>query len=107
MSAQPAKVEESWFAIEALSRSMRDAAGREDWLQVVELAASRHRNLLYHFQQFPVGPENAGFYQEHLTRMLDGERELQALALDARRRVMRDGAAANHSRRAVGAYLAQ
>jgi hypothetical protein len=106
MSTHSVNVEESWFAIEALSRSMRDAASSEEWLQVVELAASRHRNLLHHFQRFPVGPENAGFYQDHLTRMLDGERELQALALDARRRVMREGAVANHNRRAVGAYLA-
>ncbi len=99
-------VEHSWYAIESLSDSMRDAAAQENWSQVVELAVSRHRNLLHHFQQFPVGPDNAAFYNDRLTQMLAGERELQDIAVDARRRVMRDGVQASYNRRAVGAYLA-
>lgn len=100
-------VESSWSAIESISVSMRDAAAQEDWPQVVELAISRHRNLLGHFQRFPVGPDNAAFYSARLTPMLEGERELQTLAVDARKRVMRDSVAANYNRRAMGAYLAQ
>lgn len=99
-------VESSWHFIESISDSMRDAAAQQDWPQVVELAASRHRNLLDHFQRFPVSPENAGFYNIRLTQMLNGERELQDLAVDARRRVMRDSVKANYNRRAVDAYLA-
>ena len=99
-------VENSWDAIESISTSMRDAAAQEEWNQVVELAMSRHRNLLGHFQRFPVGPENAAFYNDRLSVMLAGERELQALAMDARKKVMRDGVNANYNRRAMGAYLA-
>ena len=104
---QSANVEESWRAIEAMSHSIRDAASGEDWHTVVELAATRHHNLVDHFQRFPVGPGNAEFYHHQLAQMLAGERELHALALDARKRVMRNGMVANHNRRAVGAYLAQ
>jgi len=100
-------VESSWSAIESISTSMRDAAAQQAWSEVVELAISRHRNLLGHFQRFPVGPENAAFYNVRLTEMLAGERELQSLAVDARKRVMREGSDANHTRRAMGAYLAQ
>lgn len=106
-TVNPATVEESWQSIEALNASMREAAGEEQWPTVVELAVTRHRNLLLHFERFPVGPATADFYAEHLNRMLEGERQLQALALDARKRVMRDGAGASYNRRAVGAYLAQ
>lgn len=99
-------VENSWGAIESINTSMRDAAAQENWPEVLELAISRHHNLLGHFQRFPVGPENANFYSKRLPEMLAGEHELQALAVDARKRVMRDGASANYNRRAMGAYLA-
>lgn len=99
-------VENSWSTIESISASMRDAAAQEEWSQVVDLAISRHRNLLGHFQRFPVGPENAAFYSDRLSQMLAGERELHELAVDARRQVMRESVSANHNRRAMGAYLA-
>lgn len=107
MSAIQPTVEQSWGDIEAINRSIQTAASDEAWEQVVELAVSRHRLLLNHFQQFPVGPEYAAFYQQHLTTMLDGERELQTLARDARKRVLREGTMINRNYRAVGAYLAQ
>ncbi len=100
-------VENSWASIESISYSMRDAAAQEDWPQVVELAVNRHRSLLNHFQRFPVGPDNAAFYNIRLTQMIAGERELQDLAVDARKRVMRDSVQASYNRRAMGAYLAQ
>ena len=46
------------------------------------------------------------FYNTRLTEMLAGEKELQALAIEARKQVMRDSVAANYNRRAMGAYLA-
>lgn len=107
MSALNNDVETSWFALEQINDEMRSAASQLDWPQVVELAVGRHKRLLNHFERFPVGPENAAFYQHHLTRMLAGEKELQALALDARKRVMRDGAGLSHSKKAMGAYLSQ
>jgi hypothetical protein len=100
-------VEQSWSMIESLSDSMRAAAAEQAWERVVELAVTRHRILLAHFQRFPIGPDNATFYNDRLTQMLQGERELQTLAVEARRRVMRDGANSSRNHRAVGAYLAQ
>lgn len=100
-------IEASWHGLEAIGSSLRDAASAEAWVEVVELAVKRHRNLLAHFERFPVGPANADFYVVRLPRMLEGEQQLQALALAARKRVMREGADANRTRRAVGAYLAQ
>lgn len=100
-------VEQSWANIDRTTQSMRSAAQSADWSQVLEMSSSRHEQLKAHFLQFPVGPDNAEFYQAHLTDMLKGERELQRLATDARREVMRESMIANHNHRAVGAYLAQ
>lgn len=100
-------IEESWQQIEAINRSMHAAADAEEWQDVVECAATRHQRLLEHFQNFPVGPQYAEFYQQRLTAMLDGENKLQTLARDARKRVMGESVAINKTRRAVGAYLAQ
>jgi len=101
------EIEQSWLAIEITSRTMREAAKTEDWSQVLELASARHLNVLSHFQCFPVGPANADFYRHQLMVMLDGEKELQALTLLARKRVMQESSIVNHNHRAVGAYLAQ
>jgi hypothetical protein len=98
-------VQNSWSAIEALTAAMRAAAETEDWVQVMELAATRHENLERHFELFPVGPANADFYQRHLTAMLSNESELHDLAFTARREVMRSSVAMHHNKRAVTAYL--
>lgn len=102
----PADVEGSWAIIEGLTASMCEAANNEHWSTVVELAGERHALLQQHFRQFPVGPDNAMFYQRHLSAMLAGERELQTLATNARRQVMRESVQTNHNRKAMGAYLA-
>lgn len=99
-------IEESWQDIEAINRSMHDAANAQEWQEVVTFAASRHQRLLAHFEHFPVGPQYAEFYQHRLTDMLDGERQLQSLARDARKRVMSESTATTKTRRALGAYLA-
>lgn len=104
--AEQQDVEQSWSAIEHVTHSMREAANSANWSEVVELAANRHHSLLRHFALFPVGPGNASFYQRRLNDMLAGERDLQALVLNARRQVMRDSVQANHNRKAMGAYLA-
>lgn len=99
-------VENSWHTIEDFTQQMRDACARTEWSTVLELASSRHREVLMHFEKYPVGPANAAFYQTHLTTMLNGEKELQRIATDARREVMREGLISNRNHRAVGAYLA-
>ena len=99
-------IEDSWLEIEQINASIHAAAAEQSWDRVVEWATSRHQSLQRHFQNFPVGPQNAAFYQTHLTKMLDGEQALHALAVDARRHIMREGAAMNNTRRALGAYRA-
>lgn len=98
-------VETSWHVIEDFTLQMREASARTEWSTVLELANSRHREVLNHFEKFPVGPDNAAFYQTRLTTMLNGEKELQRIATDARREVMREGLISNRNHRAVGAYL--
>lgn len=105
-STRAPSVHESWRAIELLTDAMRQAATEEAWPRVVEFAADRHRSLLEHFERYPVGPDNAAFYQTVLTTMLHGEQELQAIAVDARRQIMRQSVTARQNHRAVGAYLA-
>lgn len=105
MSNKNHTIEASWQNIEAMNESLHTAANAEEWQQVLECAADRHQHLLAHFEHFPVGPQYAEFYQQRLTDMLKGERQLQALANNARKRVMSDGVVINKNRRAVSAYL--
>ena len=98
-------VESSWSAIQAATAAMQGAAAEENWEQVMELAARRHQDLVAHFTRFPVGPDNAEYYRERINDMLRNEQELQNLAQDARKQVMRAAVTSNQNHRAVGAYL--
>jgi hypothetical protein len=104
-SASTANVEASWSAVENLTTAMRSAAGNESWSEVVELAAARHETLQRHFEHFPVGPANATFYQRHLTTLLNREKELQELAVAARKEIMRQSSTLQRNKRSVMAYL--
>jgi hypothetical protein len=99
-------VEDSWSVVEYLGREMRGAAAASDWQHVLNLAGDRHRHLLHHFDKYPVGPENAIFYRTRLHDMLLGEQDMQRLATDARREVLREGLMNNKNYRAAQAYLA-
>lgn len=106
MNANPDRaIERSWLEIERITQVMQDAAAQKSWQHVVECATTRHHTLLRHFDNFPVGPENAVFYRERLSQMLAGEESLHALAVDARREIMRESATTNYSHRALNAYL--
>jgi len=98
-------IESNWNAMLATTAAMHDAATEAKWEQVLELASRRHQALLEHFARFPVGPDNAAFYREHINDMLRSEQELQELAQSARKQVMRSAVASNQNHRAVGAYL--
>lgn len=98
-------IESSWLEIERISQVMKEAATQKDWQHVVECAAARHHAVLQHFDNFPVGPQNATFYRERLTLLLSGEQSLHALAVDARREIMRESATTNYTHRALNAYL--
>ena len=96
----------SWHALIGHCTALREAVTAQDWMRASEMAEQRHASLLAHFEQFPVGPETAEFYQHHLAHLLADEPQLNALAVQARREVMKQGLAFNHNRRAVSAYQA-
>jgi hypothetical protein len=101
----PADIESSWLAVEAMNTSMHELAQAKEWIEMMGLAAVRHQRLVDHFALFPVGPANSEFYRDRMTDMLRGEEQLQSLALEARKEVMRAGVISNQNHRAVGAYL--
>lgn len=97
----------SWSEVEDLSQQIYRAADDEDWQRVLELSTRRHEHLLAHFAQFPVGPDNAAFYYEHLPTLLASEQRLQSMTVAARKAVLRDGLISSHNQRAIGTYLNQ
>lgn len=107
MTAAKITVEQSWADIDRMTSSMHAAANLKAWEEVLGLSGTRHLQLMAHFKEFPVGPDNAEFYQARLMEMLSGEKELQQMAMQARREVMREGLVENKNLRAVGAYLQQ
>lgn len=107
MTATKITVEQSWADIDLMTSSMRAAANKKAWDEVLDLSGTRHLQLMSHFKEFPVGPDNAEFYQARLTQMLSGEKELQQMATQARKEVMRQGLISTQNHRAVGAYLQQ
>jgi len=98
-------IESSWLDVEHMTNIMQSAAGKEDWLHVVELAASRHQRLVEHFEYFPIGPDNAEFYRQRLSNMLSNEQSLQLVVREARKSLMREGMVVKHGHQAVGAYI--
>lgn len=98
-------IEGSWQVVAAMNAQMHELANAQEWIQMMELAAVRHHRLVEHFTAFPVGPANSEFYRDRMSDMLRGEEQLQKLALEARKEVMRAASINNQNHRAVGAYL--
>ena len=98
-------IESSWATVAAMTSAMKSAADLRQWPEIVGQAAARHRHLMAHFEQFPVGPATAEFYRQRLGELLSGEQALQDLVRNARKSLMSEGLAINHGNRAVGAYL--
>lgn len=105
MTTLEANAEASWAELQTMTAAMFNAASAEEWIKVMDLAVTRHQQLVAHFEAFPVGPENAAFYRDRINGMLSGEQKLQELALDARKQVMRLASTSSQNHRAVGAYL--
>lgn len=103
--ALPGDIESSWNTVAAMTAQMHELAAAQEWFQLMELAAVRHQRFVDHFGLFPVGPANAEFYRERMNDLLQGEEQLQQLALEARKEVMRAASVSNQNHRAVGAYL--
>lgn len=98
-------IEGSWQVVALMNAQMHELANAKEWIQMMELAAVRHHRLVEHFAAFPVGPANSEFYRDRMSAMLEGEEQLQKLALEARKEVMRAASISNQNHRAVGAYL--
>ena len=101
----PGDIEGSWQVVALMNAQMHELANAKEWIQMMELAAVRHHRLVEHFAAFPVGPANSEFYRDRMSAMLEGEEQLQQLALEARKEVMRAASINNQNHRAVGAYL--
>jgi|GEM_PF-5216636 len=95
---------DSWHALMGYNTALGDAVAEQDWERACELAAQRHRALLQHFQQHPVGPATAEFYQQALPGFMADEPRLNELAVQARREIMKQSLALRQGRRAVSAY---
>ncbi len=98
-------IESSWHNIQTATTALRSAADVGEWINVMEMAAVRHQQVLDHFAAFPVGPNTSNFYRERLNTMLNSEQELQDLTLAARKQLMRSALTTNKNHRAVDAYL--
>jgi hypothetical protein len=85
--------------IESLSRGMRQAAGRADW-QAVETALGERDRLV---RDLLSGPDAAGCAGA-LRRLLEQDREILALARDARDAVAAELRRLDDGRKAVQAY---
>lgn len=103
--ALPNDIEGSWNTVAAMTARMHELAAAQEWMQLMELAAVRHQRFIDHFGMFPVGPTNAEFYRDRMHDLLQGEEQLQRLALEARKEIMRSASISNQNHRAVGAYL--
>jgi hypothetical protein len=97
-------VEKSWQNILCATRTIEQASAEEHWAQVAELAANRHRMITEHFGRYPVGPNTAEFYQQHLSQFLMKEERLQQLASEARKASMKAGIKLNSNKKALNAY---
>jgi hypothetical protein len=98
-------IESSWNGVRELTATMHGLVAAEEWDKVLELSAQRHQRVVGHFADFPVGPENSEFYRNQIHEMLEGEKELHSLVIEARKQVMRAAMTSNQNHRAVNAYL--
>lgn len=97
-------LEAGWQAINDLGQQMHQLAIDEQWSSIAELAMQRHQTVLTHFGRFPVSPENAEFYTQHLSTFLQQEEQLKQLVESARKKAIRGISSINQGRRAVSAY---
>lgn len=97
-------LETSWQTIADLGQQMHQLARDEDWSGIAALAIQRHQQVTAHFQAFPVSPEKAHFYKQHLSVFLQQEQQLKALVQQARQKTIKGLASINQGRRAVSAY---
>ena len=99
-----AEIQQSWAHIVSLSDQLMSLADQQEWLAMVEQAAERHNAVQQHFEQFPVGPETAAYYVDKLNGFMTQEQQLQNLAREARKFVMKQGADIQLGKKMTSAY---
>lgn len=97
-------MENSWQSIADLAQQMHQLASDEDWSGIAKLAMQRHQQVVAHFEQYPVSPEKAEFYQRNLNAFLQQEEQLKQIVHTARKKAIRGVTSINRGRRAVNAY---
>ncbi len=96
---------DSWNNIADISQDLLVAFQEADWNRATKIASQRHECLVLHFKHFPADENNAVFYQKNLGDLLNVEPDLQALAVDARRETIRNGAKVQRGAKAILSYL--
>lgn len=97
-------IEQSWQNILSLTQAMEQQAAEQNWEVVAEQAAERHNVIQQHFQQFSVGPDTAEFYYHRLSQFLQQENQLQQLAANAKKQVLKQNLNIINNKKAAGAY---
>jgi hypothetical protein len=94
----------SWETIAGMGQTMQQLANDSDWPGIADLARRRHESVTLHFQRYPVSPDNAEFYHQHLHHFFQQEQLLNEIVNCARKNVLKDANLFGHNRRAISAY---
>jgi hypothetical protein len=97
---------QSWQNILSITQTMEQSATSEDWHAVANSASKRHKMIKHHFTLFVVGPDTAEFYYQHLSQFLCKEEQLQTLASNAQKQVLKQNLTLVSNKRAASAYQA-
>lgn len=76
-------IEHSWNAIVCASLEVMASIKEGDGLELIDEVLKRHQLLDEHFARFPIGPDNAGFYHQHLSTFLEMENAITRLTQDS------------------------
>ncbi|ARN73054.1 hypothetical protein [Oceanicoccus sagamiensis] len=98
-------IETSWAEIISITQSIENSAAKEAWEDISSLAVNRHKKITGHFAQFPVGPDTAYFYAEHLNNFIAQEQVLSDLVKAARKEALKQGMTINNRKKVNSAYL--
>ncbi len=91
-------------SIDALGEQVAEAVGAGDWTRVVELLIERREHLEAAFETPPGTPAQLQRLRDLAERVLETDRELAVLALQARQRTAAELKKLGAGRRATHAY---
>ncbi|MGK0500305.1 MAG: hypothetical protein ACJAYG_001954 [Oceanicoccus sp.] len=79
LSVQDEAIAGSWESITILNQRCFELAENRNWPQLGATLKQRRQDMDQHFQRFPIGPDNAGFYQGKLSIFFKQEQQLLQL----------------------------